>query len=157
MRVPWLALACLMADNGIGAAIASHRRPAPAPVDPAPATTQLDELAREVRELREAVNRLRWPQPPAPPAPSARIPAPEPAPPATGADAPTPLQREALADANHVVDEARRTGTWTAAHRQRLHQLAASIRPEELIALLQGLSVEINNQKIRPAEPGPLF
>jgi hypothetical protein len=124
------------------------------------------DLAREVRELRAAVHQSQRPVVARPTgtnlAPSAPAPATpradEAAPPPARAAPPTPAEVEALAAARRVVDDARQAGIWTIADRERLHQAARGLRPDDLTAVLQGLAVEINGQRIHlTAGTGPVF
>ena len=167
MRGRWLAILALGIGIGLGGSIAFQHRPLRDQPRRAEEGPDIDALAREVRELRMEVRRTHLPitaQSIAAGAPSDSTPAPQPAAPEmepapTVAPAtPTQAEREALAAATEVVDGARQAGVWSAANRVRIHQLAPHMRPEDLTALMQGLAVEINNQKIRlPAEGGPPF
>jgi hypothetical protein len=162
-----MAILALGIAIGLAGGIAfQHRssRDQPRCVEEAP---DIDALAREVRDLRMEVRRTQRPiaaQPAAPAtptdspqAPQTAAPEAEPAPTVTPAPT-TQAEREALAAATQVVDGARQAGVWTAADRVRIHQLTPHMRPEDLTALMQGLAVEINSQKVRVhTEGGPAF
>jgi hypothetical protein len=167
MRGRWLGILALGIAIGLAGGIAFQRRPLREQPRRLEEAADIDALAREVRELRMEVRATPHPsaaQPIVPSLPAERPPAIQPAAPETEKPStvapalPTQAEREALATATEVVDGARQAGVWTAADRVRIHQLAPHVRPEDLTALMQRLSIEVNNQKVRlPVEGGPVF